>query len=407
MPMLPCIAATERWHERGVSLNTTKIPFLGLADEVCLHCASPLNSDCGFLNLALKNVAMADGGSRWRIETLACMCSHCDQATAELDATGLDDADRRARLLDRHRFDKLDALLDVDAPPAEQRRFEVNSVPVLELRRILLDERRFAWTAGICAEIEVERALYRHVFCSFGATVAWLADDGAEQRKLLLHLAADRQALERRFQLNWPAEVDLFDGKHWILAALVVRVATALRLSDAVQRNLNFGYDTDPATQWLVLMLTMFADTHLDLHLLCDLFARYDDDWIETPLMEQLIPSEQMQDRRSGQVLLNEVIQFPPLLMAYPHPLRCVYAGELMDATCAVASSNLWTDVQEKNKSQVNSFVHIFLNKAGNHRVSLCNSVATELRKSSRLGHSACCASLTRCSAASWATSRC
>jgi len=210
--------------------------------------------------------------------------------------------------------------------------------------------------------------------------VAWLARNGDEQRRLVSALAGDRAELERHFQLSWPAEVDLLGGAHWILAALVVRVAAALRLSKMLRQNLRYDYRNKVDTQWAVLMATMFADTHLDLHLLCDLFALYDDGWIETPFMVNMVPSEQVNGHRQRTPILSEVIQFPPLLMAYPHPLRCVYAGELIDATGAVARSNLWTDVQEKTKSQVASFVHVFLCKAGNHRVSL-GEVSPQLRR--------------------------
>ena len=369
MPMLPCIAANDRWHERGISYNTTRIPFSGLANEICLSCASPLNSDCGFLNLALKRVVeSADDAPRWRIETLACMCAQCDEAVASVPVDGTANADRRARLLNRHRFDRLDTLLGVDEPLADQRRFEHNTVPVLELRRIVLDELRYVWDAVNEPLIGAERAHYQHLFCSFAHTVGWLARNGPEQRALVEALCGDRADVERRFQYDWPEDVDLLDGRHWLLAAAAVRTLAALRLGETLRDNLRYEYATKVDTQWVVLMAQMFADTHLDLSLVCDLFARYDDAWLELPLMANMMAS---QGKRQAPALINEVVQFSPLQMGYPHPLRCVYAGELIDATGAVASANLWTDVQQKTASQVASFVHVFLCKAGNHRCML------------------------------------
>ena len=362
MPMLPIVAQNEHWHERGASHNTTRTPFLGLGEsaEICLHCASPLGSDCGFANLALKRVL--DRGvsdtPRWRIETLACMCTHCDEAAGVLEADGCESANRRRRLLERHRFEKLDTLLGVDEPLSAQRAFEHNNVPVLELRRMLLDERAFP---GLSVEAHYER-----VFCSFSGTVAWLSSNGAEQRELVTDLCGDRGDLERRFHLDWPEDVDLLDGRHWILAAAVVRVVCAMSLAEEVTMSLKFQYGTSVTAQWLVLMARMFADTHLDLHLLCDLFVRYNDEWIETPLMAYMLHTET--GDAATPPMINEMIQFSALQLTYPHPIRCVYAGELIDATGAVSSSNLWTDVQQKAASQVASFVHVFLCKSANHR---------------------------------------
>ena len=364
MPMLPFLANGETWHERGPSKNTRYTPFTDVASEICLACASPLNTDCGFTNLSLRRVADEETDApRWRIETLSCMCAHCDEHCAELSADGRDAANRRERLLARHNFARLDALLGVDEPLAEQARFEHNNVPVLELRRIFLRHEAFAQANGGL------RALIEASFCSFPRTVQALVSGATELDDRVRTMLGTREELERRFQINWPADIDIFDGRHWILAAAVVRVYTALELSARLRDNMRYEYETKPDTQWAVLMLQMFADTHLDLHLLCDLFARYDDEWLETPFMANIMVADQAARASTGPALVNEVIQLPPLHIAYPHPLRCVYAGEMIDATGAATTANLWTDVQDKKSHQVGSFVHVFLCKAGNHRV--------------------------------------
>ena len=364
MPMLPFLATGEQWHERGPSRNTLYTPFTDLASEICLACASPLNSDCGFMNLSLRKVADEHTDQpRWRIETLACMCQHCDEHTNELSATGNDDANRRSRLLARHDFARLEVLLGVDEPLDQQERFEHNNVPVLELRRVFLRQGAFADSVAELGE------LLPLIFCSFPQTVAALVSNES-LRERIDTMMRTREELERRFQINWPADVDLADGRHWLFAALMLRVWVALELSARLRDNMAHQYSTKPDTQWAVLMLQMFADTHLDLHLLCDLFARYDDEWLETPFLANIMVSQQPNSVRQKASIVNEVVQLPPLRIAYPHPLRCVYAGELIDATGAAATANLWTDVQDKKSHQVGSFVHVFLCKAGNHRVS-------------------------------------
>lgn len=367
MPMLPFVPLSERWHERGMFPTTKRVPFANLADEVCLHCASPLNTECGFCNISLKQVLDTEGGApRWRIETLPCMCPQCDEACGHLPADGSASSNRRECLLERHRFVKLDWLLGVDSPVEEQRRFELNQVPVLQLRRILLDEREFAWAKSM-DHLVPERDYYENVFCSFAKTAAWLSLGGEKQARLFELVASDRSELDERFQLDWPEDTELTDGHHWYMAAVVVRVSCALRLAAAIRTNLAFDFANSVGSQWVVLELELFADTHLDLHLMCDLFSRHDDEWIERPMMMNMVASE---DRKRGgkPVLVNEAIQFSPLESAYPHPIRCVYSGELASATGAAAGANLWTDVQDKRSSQVGNFVHVFMCKALNHR---------------------------------------
>lgn len=368
MPMLPCLVADETWHERGLSYNTTRVPFSRLNDEICLACASPLNTDCGFSNIALRRVQdEVDGPQRWRIETLACMCTQCDEHSNVLGVAD-DDAYRRGRLVERHRFCKIDQLLGVDDPIEEQREFEHNTVPVLELRRLILDELCWAWDDN---ELAVDREFYPLLFCSFPRTVAWLASRSPAALRCIETLAGDRAAVEARCRIDWPDGVDLADGDHWMLAALVVRVTAAYRLSDKLQETLSYGYETNVDTQWGVLQLQLFADTHLDLNVLCDMFGRYSDAWLETPLQCNMMQSEKREGITQTTPIINEVVAMTPLQISYPHPLRCVYSGEMVDATNAAASSNLWSDIQPRNSSQVASFVHVFLCKAGNHRCML------------------------------------
>lgn len=400
MPLLPDLSPADPRSTGDGSLRsiayasrTGSIPFSELANHICLQCASPLSDQCGFSTAALRDVLTADTTTgdahrRWRIETLPCMCSHCDDAVAALArADNVDhSADRRSILVDRHRFENLDVLLGVDEPLELQRQHTLHRVPVLQLRSMLLDEdaREMRWPLS-----PLVRACADNIFCSFERTVGWLSGNGPLQRALFNELIPPQEQKERwaeideRHGVEWPWDTvpDPLDGEHWYLAASFVRMMAALTIERSVRVDLRYNYDRDADTQALVLACNLFANTHLHLHVTCDLFSLYDDAALDTPLGRHMITLTP--ETRGGEggadgempLLLNEVVARRVIDFAYPHPLRCAFAGELLDASSGVIEANLWTDVQNGGRangaSQANSFIRVLMCKALNHRCLL------------------------------------
>ena len=401
MPFLPDLSPADPRSVADGSLRsiafasrTDSIPFSEVSDHICLQCASPLSDQCGFSCAALRDVLTAnvDTGEshrRWRIETLPCMCEKCDEAVASLaSATNVDHAaDRRSLLVDRHRFENLDALLGVDEPLETQRLHTLNRVPVLQLRSMILDDDAQAkrWPLS-----PLLRRCAPYLFCSFQRTVGWVAGNGTLQQHLFAELLPSPREEERwaklfeLYAIEWPADdvPDPFDGEHWYLVASYVRVLAALTIERAIRVDLRYNYDTDHDAQALVLACNLFANTHLHLHVTCDLLSLYDDVSLDSPLGKHLItvmPSSASEGDGGANgempLLLNEVVARRIIDFACPHPLRCAFVGELLDSSSGVVEANLWTDVQNGGRangaSQANSFIRVLMCKSLNHRCLL------------------------------------
>ncbi len=401
MPLLPDLSPADPRTAGDGSLRsiayasrTGSVPFAELANHICLQCASPLSDQCGFSTAALRDVLTAEKkGSehrRWRIETLPCMCTQCDEAVAALAAADNVDhaADRRSLLVDRHRFENIDILLGVDEPLELQRKHTLHRVPVLQLRSILLDDDADARKWPLDEQLRAHAA---YVFCSFERTVGWLARNGPAQRALVSELMPafggdddeGWRQLDELYGVEWPqgAVPDPFDGRHWYLLASYVRVVASLRIERAIRTNLRYNYDQCADAQTLVLACNLFANTHLQLHVTCDLLSLYEDTALDSPLARHFVTvtsaTKHEGEGAEGEMplLLNEVVARRVIDFAYPHPLRCAYAGELLDASSAVLEANLWTDVQNGGRangaSQANSFIRVLMCKALNHRCLL------------------------------------
>lgn len=370
MPYLPFLAEGERRPSERQPLLVDRVPFSQLADYVCVPCASGVNLNCGFSNFALNRVReLGDAPAHWCLETLSCMCAQCESFVADSS-----DADKRRTLVDRHRFDRLDTLLGVDAPPTGLPP-EHNAVPVLELRRCLVHAQHADTAASLRARF-AESCHWPQLFGSARGTARWLfelADDARTELYETLSLTnAERSLCDNA--LDWPSDIDRrlepsADGRHWLVSACLVRVATAQRIERELQRNARYEAATRTDTRWLATMAQLFVDTHLDLFVMIDLFGYSDDGWLETPFSANMIgvfaPAPGMP---IGQTLLSEVTMRTPFETFYPHPLRGAFAGELADAMCGIGTANIWREVQPKVTDQVTSFIHVFLCKSMNHK---------------------------------------
>jgi len=354
---------TPTEQESTNAATTANRPFSALADDsLCLQCASPLSTNCGFSNCALTH----DEHGQWHLELAACECEACEQHAAESvgDADAAD-GDIRRRLLDRHRFSRLDEALGVDEPLECVRARVHNRVPVLQLRLLLAPDSPMYSTAvaAAAAGADAVQELFDNVFCSFTQSTLYVASD-AGQRVLERDVFACADALEVHHQLAVPEELMRRPREHLYFSALLLRVATALRMVRALTTDLRHCYATSVPVQQLVLALQLFADTHLDLHLFCDAMGgNYTDAYLEFPLIAALTG----QKRRPTDVLA-ECVFFTPLERCYPHPLRAVYAGELVDLTCSLPQANIWSNVRSGWASKTNSLLHMLLVKAVNKK---------------------------------------
>ena len=339
--------------------------MLADGDHVCLKCASPFDSSCGFWNFALNE---DDDTGRIVVNTLPCMCADCDERSGGLSngGAGVDVvADRRARIVQRHNTQQLDSMLGVDEPLSTQCNFEPNRVPVLLLRRMLLQ------TPTIEPTMASERAPLvgydrdselPQIFCSFARTCVYVRT--ARGRALVRRRVLQRSAeLADKYQLFVPDRVANEPHLCTMMCAALLRVTAAYDLMDAVILDNRCRYDSDPYAQWYVLQLQLFADTHMDMHLNCDVFGQYTDAALEAPLYKQVSLGEDV----GSLDIVHEILGQSLLSRCYPHPLRAVCAGETADATGALAAGDIWTKVSPNRADAVSLFMHIFLTKSSNH----------------------------------------
>lgn len=338
LPFMPNLHLSERWNERPMSRDESGArTFRELADRICLHCCSGFALHCGFCGLHISRVRETpDDPPRIVLEARTCNCKHC---------TGRPD---------RHDFPSIELLLGVDRDPREP--VVGNAVPVLQLRNILFVQMRFTEAFGGCGVEQLEA-----VFCSFRKTALWVQRN---PNRVLAWFAVAKSVLRTQCTLDWD-ETLLATPECTLYTAVMLRVGVALCAAAEIRTNLRYQYHSDARSQWAVLMLQLFADTHLDLCVLCDTLACYTDVFLETPLAAQGAP---MAQQPSKSVVINDSMLLSPLHMAYPHPLRAPFAGELCDATPSVALCNLWGDVGARTPSLHASFVHIFMCKATNHK---------------------------------------
>jgi hypothetical protein len=332
-----------------------------------LQCASPLNVNCGFSNCSLTH----DTQGNWHLELMHCECEACEQYCTEF----VGDADLqsgyvRQRLLDRHDTRRLDDMLGVDEPASVIAERVPNLVPVLQLRYLLLiaDSSLLAnhimrHNDPLLLSPEIDAVtMFEFVFCSFSRTVLFVKTDHG--RRALKSLVLDvAEQLDTLFQISVPVDVAQHPEQHTYFCALLLRVVIAYRLMHALMRDCRHEYKTNETVQHLVLMLQLFADTHLDLHLYADAMGgMYSDEALDTPMGSTMFGHAGATD------VMSECVFFSPLQRCYPHPLRAVYAGELIDLSCSLSQANIWSSTRSGWASKTSSLLHMLLVKATNKK---------------------------------------
>lgn len=351
--------------------------------DVCLQCASPLNTQCGFGNCSLTQDAAS---GRWHWELFSCECESCEHACGDTGGGGDPDADAevRARLLERHRFSKLDAALGVDEPTSRLATYEANAVPVLCVRRAVL-ELQSGPRSGPLARLVRSDSFVPHdaiesIFCSFERTALFV---GGTRRGAVLfeqRVVARAAVLASRHQISLPQLV-LDEPRSCVYArAMLLRVVVAYDAMHALRTDVALrSPECEDDRRLLALALQLFADTHLDLHVYCDVTGNWRDAYLERPLANLMVPTEwgaamlaadaPPDARRSARrTLIADCAALSPLERCYPHPLRAVYGGELLDLGGLLAHSNIWSRVDYDTKTSATSFAHMFLRKAVDHK---------------------------------------
>lgn len=332
--------------------------------SICLQCASPLNTQCGFSNCALNT--LADG--KWHVDFFHCECKACFHDTC--DTGGTHTAAVRDTLLERHRFSRLDALLRVDEPLE----WTPNAVPVLCIRGTM------AWAPSqtpLRALLD-ELACVDSIFCSFGKTARFCATEAG--REMFQSRVTSRiEELEMSYQVS-PPECVIENADEFLYArALFLRVTVAYDAMRRLKTDLAFR-DTSCArdAHLFTLALQLFADTHLDLQVFCDAFGDWSDAMLERPTYRNLIPTEwgaslfasEAAEARNivRQMQMSDCVLLPPLERYYPHPLRAVYSGELLDLGSTLVLSNIWSQVDDESRTKAASFAKVFLRKCAAHK---------------------------------------
>ncbi len=368
-------------------------PHIALAElDVCLQCASGLNTSCGFFNCALTFSRDDENAAEsWHWKMFTCSCEACEQATAASSTVVGASADRRSALLDRHRVQKLDAALSVNEMPEDVARRVPNSVPVLQLRAwIVCDERRVdrfplvdAHAVPLLRRLLAPSArigvagLFDYVFCAFDRTMEWLSS--AAGRDAWVRIVAERaDALAVRHQIFCSPEVMMAPEKHQIACALQLRVAVAYELIAACTTDLRLDYADDEDTQSVVLALQLFADTHADLSVFCEAVCTWSDVYLSQPTISTFVETEFGAALRTGEAerarreaanqLLPECALLSPFERYYPHPLRCAFGGELPSITGLLSQVSVWTRIKTTAGGRVADIVHSLVAKVGNYK---------------------------------------
>ena len=362
-------------EQRGALLQPLTRPFLSLADDsICLNCASPLSTNCGFSNFSLCQTLHDDGDASWRLEMQSCQCEQCEQyANESVNQNDLQDGMARDRMLERHRFSRLDTLLGIDEPLESVRLRAANRIPVLVLRTILEDD-------GVALGLTPDTETLEQVLCSFEQTTSFVATkEGLTVLKK--RVFARSVELERRYQITVPPVVVKNAQYHYYYCAALLRVVVAYDHISRLVDDMRYHYDSNTLVQHCVLNLQLFADTHLDLMLTCDaLGAIYNDAWLTLPTaktievnLPPLAENASREDFRARKelqrkALMSDAVYFSPLERAYPHPLRAVYAGEMINFSSSLLQSNVWTTVREASLSETARTLHSLLGKAALHK---------------------------------------
>jgi hypothetical protein len=350
--------------------HTDARPFPALTEaNICLQCASPYNTQCGFSNCALTKTAGAD----WHLQLFNCACAVCARSTTQ-----------RESLVERHRFRRLDAALGVDESAEHILQQGAHAVPVLCIRQTPLATPatsalwRFLRSPAWPTPEQIDG-----VFGSFDRTVVFVGGTEAGRRLFERRVAARTLELSERFQLCVPPAVLSPSGAESVLyaRALFLRLALAYDVLRALQVDTSLSTCGD--ARQLELALQLFIDTHLDLHIFCDLAQNWSDAYLDKPTLEAMVRTElghalhenncTQARRHLEDAGLAECVLLAPIERYYPHPLRAAYAGELLEMGATLVHANIWMQVDDERSTRATAFAHVFLRKSLDHKCMIRN----------------------------------
>ena len=278
-------------------------------------------------------------------------------------------------MAERHNTEMLDRILGIDDEVSTQKHFVPNRVPVLLLRRMLLQTKitpphnNFAFheptmpdvpLAGYCRD-----TVLPNIFCSFSKSVSYLSS--FRDAKVLFHqrVIRRRKELAELYSLDIPEEVVENTRACIIMATALLRITVAYDMKHEVRTNVRYNYTRDSHVQNYEFQLQLFIDTHLDLLVAADICDAYNDDAICEPMSVGVsMPAESLASNSP----VHDVLRRSVFERCYPHPLRAPNAFELPDMTNSILSADLWTKASDNTRSNVTELIHNFQSKTQNHR---------------------------------------
>lgn len=369
------------------------------ATRVCLECAGPF-SRCPVYRSTLVPGSCEDETPTLLATVATCWCLQCEHH-AEVAMQASSGETRASALRSTHDAQELERFVFETAAvhgawlargyltreqhgwdEARATDWSSDSVPVLHLRQMLLvaenfnndqkwlreDEvahetprwlkrvrrnvsqvlRKKAHTDGTYLNLDALQA----VLAPFNTTLTYVAyGDDAAQLAVRELLDERRDELATRYHLDIPQEVCAEPRKHTVARALFLRLAVAYDLMsifngdawDFNRANVRTPYLKNRALQKLAYNAQLFADTHLDLCVVCELHgARYDDVFMASCFADvggadnEPAHANPYSHSTAAPVALTMSI----LQRFYPHPVRAPCGGELSSLGSPLYATN-------------------------------------------------------------------
>lgn len=354
-------------------------------------------------------------GTLTSVEVAQCWCLQCEHV-ADVSVASHSGATRASSLRDSHDLRELERLVFETAAVhgqwlmhkkinGEQEWDQLraldwssNRVPVLALRQFLLDDHKLledmgywrlpktkgafntnsngtpSWLQHVRRQVVALRAdneLLQHVLAPFSTTLLYVVRNN---RTTVAHyLDARHEQLAANYQIHVPEAVMRQPATHTVARAALLRVAVAYDLIDAFTghgwdfhyKDTSVPYATNKTLQQLAYDAQLFADTHLDLMVMCELSAcRYDDTFMASSLADCGDEAARYSHSNAAPPALTMTM----LERYYPHPVRAPCGGELGDLGSPLYATDACSGTSSSSRGILDAVLRFVFRKTLNYR---------------------------------------